>query len=136
MRSRLAPRLPRRKTNSASSAFTVCPTYRRSAAGARGSGATDKPVCCNALLGSGTRCPDDSHHRGRHPTAYLGLAIRFGFRVGATVGVGAEGFRTADFFDDVAGFRCAGSSTVVVSITSIVIVSPTFRAVRTQLTCS
>jgi hypothetical protein len=29
----------------------VRPTYRRSAAGARGSGATDKPVCCNALLG-------------------------------------------------------------------------------------
>jgi len=29
----------------------VRPTYRRSAAGARGSAATDKPVCCNALLG-------------------------------------------------------------------------------------
>ena len=29
-------------------------TYRRSAAGARGSGATDKPVCCNALLGRAT----------------------------------------------------------------------------------
>ena len=34
--------------------FIVRPTYRRSAAGARGSEATDKPVCCNAgTLGSG-----------------------------------------------------------------------------------
>ena len=32
-------------------ATAVRPTYRRSAAGARGSEATDKPVCCNALLG-------------------------------------------------------------------------------------
>ena len=30
----------------------VRPTYRRSAAGARGSEATDKPVCCNAKLSS------------------------------------------------------------------------------------
>ena len=52
----------------------------------------------------------------------MGLAIRFGFRVSATVGGGAEGFRTAALFDGVTGFRCAGSSTVVVSITSIVIV--------------
>jgi len=29
--------------------LTVRPTYRRSAAGARGSAATDKPVCCNAF---------------------------------------------------------------------------------------
>jgi hypothetical protein len=35
----------------------VCPTYRRSAAGARGSEATDKPVCCNAKLAGGAhRC--------------------------------------------------------------------------------
>ena len=39
-------------SNPRSLSSPVCPTYRRSAAGARGSAATDKPVCCNALLGS------------------------------------------------------------------------------------
>jgi len=35
-------------------------TYRRSAEGARGSEATDKPVCCNAkLASSGSRLPVD-----------------------------------------------------------------------------
>jgi len=35
-------------------AFSTTSTYRRSAAGARGSAASDKPVCCNALLASVT----------------------------------------------------------------------------------
>ena len=42
----------------------ACPTYRRSAAGARGSEATDKPVCCNALLGSGHRAEELGCARG------------------------------------------------------------------------
>src|SRR6478735_8255052 len=50
---------------------SVRPTYRRSAAGARAMAKpARRPVCCNALLGSGTHRPDDFH-----PPSEIGLPI-------------------------------------------------------------